>query len=91
MIAMSIRGMILLALILGTPPSMSVEVKRKMMGNAYLSEYYKGFLLQQTDKGWIVVNAPSRTPSGPLSPGPYSTDGIAAHVVDRIIQDSERR
>ena len=61
------------------------------MNGAYFSRYYKGFLLQQTDKGWIIVNAPTRTPAGPLSPGPYSTYGIAEHVVDRIIQDSERR
>jgi hypothetical protein len=73
-----------------SPETGAIE-KEKSMNSAYISRYYKGFLLQQTDKGWIIVNAPTRTPSGPLSPGPYSTDGIAAHVVDRIIQDSERR
>ena len=61
------------------------------MNGAYFSRNYKGFLLQQTDKGWIIVNAPTRTSTGPLSPGPYSTYGIAEHVVDRIIQDSEGR
>ena len=65
--------------------------KEPHMNGAYFSRYYKGFLLQQTDKGWVIVNAPTRTPAGPLSPGPYSTYGIAEHVVDRIIQDSERR
>lgn len=65
--------------------------KEPYMNDAYFSRYYKGFLLKQTDKGWVIVNAPTRTPAGPLSPGPYSTYGIAEHVVDRIIQDSERR
>jgi hypothetical protein len=85
------RSLLLLVLVcLSLSETWAVE-KKKFMKGVYLSRYYKGFLLQQTDTGWIIVNAPSRTPSGPLSPGPYSTDGIAAHVVDRIIRDSERR
>lgn len=85
------RTLLLLLLVSYSSPEIWAVEKEKSMTGAYFSRYYKGFLLQQTDKGWIIVNAPTRTPAGPLSPGPYSTYGIAEHVVDRIIQDSERR
>lgn len=78
-------------LVCGLSLDTGADDKEKSMTTSYFSRYYRGFLLQQTDTGWIIVNAPSRTPAGPLSPGPYSTYGIAEHVVDRIIQDSERR
>jgi hypothetical protein len=80
----------LLALMLAAVPAGSIEKDKKMPANAYLSEYYKGFLIQQTDRGWIVVNLPSRTKFGPVSPGPFSTPGIAKHVIDRIVEDSNR-
>ena len=66
------------------------EVEMKLPSNAYLSEYYKGFLIQQTDQGWIVVNLPIRTKFGHVSPGPFSTPGIAKHVIDRVVEDSNR-
>lgn len=85
------RTLLLLLLVYCSSPEIWAVEKEKSMNDAYFSRYYKGFLLKQTDKGWVIVNAPTRTPAGPLSPGPYSTYGIAEHVVDRIIQDSERR
>ena len=82
------RGLILLALMMAAIPAGSMEKDKKMPANAYLSEYYKAFLIQQTDRGWIVVNLPSRTKFGPVSPGPFSTPGIAKHVIDRVVEDS---
>lgn len=58
------------------------------MSDKYFSRVYRGWTLQQTDRGWIIVNAPNRDKSGPISPGPYSTYGIAEHVVDRIMDNS---
>lgn len=58
------------------------------MSDKYFSRVYRGWTLQQTDRGWIIVNAPNRDKSGPISPGPYSTFGIAEHVVDRIMDNS---
>lgn len=56
----------------------------------YYSKYYKGFTLQQTSGGWIILNCPNRTAAGPISQGPYGTWMIAAHVVDQII-DADKR
>jgi hypothetical protein len=83
-------GAVLLALMLAAVPAGSIEKDKKMPANAYLSEYNKTFLIQQTDRGWIVVNLPSRTKFGPVSPGPFSTPGIAKHVIDRVVEDSNR-
>lgn len=58
------------------------------MSDKYFSRVYRGWTLQQTDRGWIIINAPNRDRAGPISPGPYSTFGIAEHVVDRIMDNS---
>ncbi|QXP84740.1 hypothetical protein [Methylococcus sp. Mc7] len=50
------------------------------------SIYYKGFVIQQTETGWIIVNFPTWAPYGPTSPGPYSTEGIAKHQIDRLLE-----
>lgn len=60
------------------------------MTDRYFSRYYRGFLLEQTDKGWIIHLQPTRTASGVISPGPYGTMWIARHVVDQIIDEEER-
>lgn len=52
------------------------------------SRVYRGWTLRQTDRGWIIVNAPNRDKAGPISPGPYGTYAIAEHVVDRIMDNS---
>lgn len=60
------------------------------MTDRYFSRYYRGFLLEQTDKGWMIHLQPTRTASGVISPGPYGTMWIARHVVDQIIDEEER-
>jgi hypothetical protein len=54
------------------------------MGNQYFSKSYRGFLVQQTDKGWVVPQLPNWS-NGPVSQGPFSTPGIAEHVIDRVL------
>lgn len=54
-----------------------------------LSVFYKGFKVEQSNKGgWVIINCPSRTKAGPISPGPYSSISIAENVINRIISDS---
>lgn len=53
-----------------------------------MSTYYKGFTLAHTNGGWVIINCPSRTKAGPISPGPYSSVVIAENVINRIIADS---
>nr|QMP83800.1 MAG: hypothetical protein [Caudoviricetes sp.] len=50
----------------------------------YYSKVYRGFLIQQTDKGWIVPQLPNWS-NGPVNQGPYSTYQIACHVLDRCL------
>lgn len=57
---------------------------------SHFSRVYNGFTLQQTDRGWIILNAPNRDRAGPISAGPYATYAIAERVVDRIIDNSYR-
>ena len=58
------------------------------MAAFYFSRVYRGFTLQQVERGWEIINAPTWGRSGPISPGPYATVGIAEHVVDQILQSS---
>lgn len=58
------------------------------MSEYYFSRVYRGYTIQQCSTGWNIVNAPTWTRSGPLSPGPYSTVGIAEHVIDQIMDSS---
>lgn len=46
---------------------------------------YKGFLIQQTDKGWDVPQMPNWANFGPVSQPPYSTRFIAQHVIDLVL------
>jgi hypothetical protein len=57
--------------------------------DAYMSFVHKGFLIQQTSKGWVVPQLPNRTKAGVVSPGPYSTKDIAERVIDRVLKESE--
>ncbi len=56
----------------------------------YYSKMYRGFLVQQTDRGWVVPQMPSWS-NGPVSQGPYSTYQIACHVLDRCIDNQESK
>lgn len=51
----------------------------------YYSKVYRGFLVQQTELGWIVPLMPDWS-NGPVSPGPYSTFQIACNVINRILE-----
>lgn len=57
------------------------------MNDQFYSKFYKGFLVQQTDRGWIIPLLPERTQGGLISPGPYSTYQIACNVVNRVVDD----
>ena len=59
------------------------------MGDRYFSRTYRGFLIQQTDRGWIVPMLPNWS-NGPVSQGPFSTFGIAEHVIDRVLDNDLR-
>lgn len=55
----------------------------------YFSKVYRGFLIEQTDRGWVVPQLPNWS-NGPVSQGPYSTYQIACHVLDRVLDNSQR-
>lgn len=59
------------------------------MQSQYFSKIYRGFLVEQTDKGWVVPQMPSWS-RGPVSQGPYGTYQIACHVLDRVLDEQER-
>ncbi len=67
-----------------------ISIKKETIMNNELSTYYKGFLVRQDTNrgGWVIINCPSRTKAGPISPGPYSSISIAENVINRIISDS---
>ena len=50
----------------------------------YFSQIHRGFLVEQTDRGWVVPQLPNWD-KGPVSPGPFSTFQIACHVIDSIL------
>lgn len=52
------------------------------------SVYFKGFKVEKTNGGWTIINCPSRTKAGPVSPGPYSSIVVAENVINRIIAES---
>ena len=53
--------------------------------NRYFSKLYRGFTIQQTDQGWIILNFPSWASYGPVNQGPFGTYHIACHQVDRLL------
>lgn len=55
----------------------------------YYSKTYKGFLIQQSEKGWDIPMLPNWASFGPVSKPPYGTYQIACHVVDLILQHSK--
>lgn len=61
------------------------------MNRHYFSKTYRGYTLQQTDRGWIIINSPNWCHSGPVTQGPFATDGIARHVVDNFLDDPRER
>lgn len=54
----------------------------------YFSKIHRGFLIQQTDRGWIVPQMPNWS-NGPVNQGPFSTMAIACHVLDRCLDVKE--
>lgn len=60
------------------------------MSDKYFSRTYRGFLMQQTDTGWIVPQLPNWS-NGPVPQGPFSTYGIAQHVIDRVLDNDLRQ
>jgi len=57
------------------------------MNTKYYSVYYKGFKIQQEDRGWTIINCPDWS-NGPIIAGPHSTPNICKNVIDRIIRNS---
>lgn len=55
----------------------------------YYSRTYRGFLIEQTARGWVVPQLPNWS-NGPVSQGPFSTYGIAEHVIDRVLDNDLR-
>jgi hypothetical protein len=51
----------------------------------YFSKVYRGFLVEQTATGWVVPQLPNWK-NGPVPQGPFSTYGIACHIIDRILE-----
>lgn len=56
----------------------------------YFSKVYRGFLIQQTDKGWVVPQLPNWS-NGPVNQGPFSTYQIACHVLDRCLDNESSK
>jgi hypothetical protein len=54
--------------------------------NRYFSQFYRGFTVQQTDKGWVILNFPNRAPYGTANQGPFSTAQIACMQIDRLLE-----
>ena len=67
----------------GTPMTERPDSRR------YFSKFYRGFTLQQTEQGWVILNFPRWASDGPVTPGPFGTEGIARHQVGRLL-DSQR-
>lgn len=91
-----IVGLILLGLVAVAQPTGTAQadpgtVQPNENRLLMFSIYYKGFLIQQTETGWIIVNFPTWASFGPTSPGPYATEGIAKHQIDRLLQSQEGR
>jgi hypothetical protein len=56
------------------------------MSDKYFSKVYRGFLIQQTSKGYVVPMLPNWS-KGPVPQGPFSTFGIAEHIIDRVLNN----
>ncbi len=52
----------------------------------FFSSVYRGFILQQTEQGWIIVNFPDWSRAGPMPQGPFETEYIARKQVDRLLE-----
>lgn len=59
------------------------------MSNKYFSVIYKGFLIEQTEKGWVIPQIPNWANFGPVSKAPYSTRYIAQNVIDLVLNHSK--
>lgn len=53
--------------------------------NLYFSKFYRGFTVQQTDHGWVILNFPNRASYGPVNQGPFGTYQIACMQIDRLL------
>ena len=49
------------------------------------SKCYRGFTVQQTEQGWVILNFPNWASYGPVNQGPFSTYQIACMQVDRVL------
>lgn len=56
----------------------------------FFSKFHRGFTVQQTEQGWIILNWPDWAPYGPVNQGPFGTYDIACMQIDRLIKSSER-
>jgi hypothetical protein len=52
--------------------------------NRYFSRCYRGFTVQQTDYGWVILNFPSWAAYGPVNQGPFGTYQIVCMQIDRV-------
>ncbi|MEW6038139.1 MAG: hypothetical protein AB1648_07825 [Pseudomonadota bacterium] len=89
-------GLMLLGLVAAVQPTGTTQagpetVQPNENGLPMFSIYYKGFVIQQAETGWIILNFPTWAPYGPTSPGPYSTEGIAKHQIDRLLESQAGR
>nr|QMP83022.1 MAG: hypothetical protein [Caudoviricetes sp.] len=55
----------------------------------YFSKMYRGLLVQQTERGWVIPQLPNWS-NGPVSQGPYATYQIACHIIDRVLEEQDR-
>lgn len=54
---------------------------------AFLSRVYRGFCMQQTANGWIILNAPNYNPkTGPVPKPPYQTYWACEKIIDRFLE-----
>lgn len=50
----------------------------------FYSKYYRGFTVQQTEHGWVILNWPDWASYGPVNQGPFGTFQIACIQIDRL-------
>ena len=53
--------------------------------SSYFSQFYRAFTVQQTPRGWVILNFPTWAHWGPVDPGPFPTYEIACMQIDRLL------
>ena len=51
----------------------------------YFSKFYRGFTVQQTEQGWVILNFPNWASYGPVNQGPFGTFQLAYYQIDRLL------